>query len=243
MEPASCNSVVSNDTLPPSSSISLYLNCSGIRAWDCYLDRLSDYANCTGTLYPEKNFQDGLSVTTEFMYQNNAITYQDGLTTKTDFFTRVTLIVSSDNQEQYTICSAGCNDGDSWSFDIDLGPDLEYITQSNARWKVKGGWSIVFGPGSTIDGPPPANRTLSRMQNYLFRTESIGGVVTPTVCNKTTDKPWTVDQRIKVPYTAEYMMYTCIDDSNDDDSKAPFIYASTAGSAILVVVIMMAQFL
>ena len=38
-------------------------------------------------------------------------------------------------------------------------------------------------------------------------------------------------------------MYTCIDDSNDDDSKAPFIYASTAGSAILVVVIMMAQFL
>jgi hypothetical protein len=182
------------------------------------------------------------------MYQNNQVIYPDDLIIE---FTRVTLIVSDHN---ISYCGTGCNEGvnpvttdattpgSSWSFDVDLGPDLEYITsgtQSNARWKVKGGWSIFFGP-------PPARRTLSRMQNYLIRTESIGGVVTPTVCNKTTDKPWTVDQRIKVPYTAEYMMYSCVDDSNDDEdshSKAPFIYASTAGSAILVVVIMMAQFL
>jgi hypothetical protein len=102
-------------------------------------------------------------------------------------------------------------------------------------------WSIHFGP--------PASRTLtSRQQNYLIRTESIGGVVTSiTACNKTPDKPWTVDQRIKVPYTAEYMMYSCVgDDSLDDDddshSKAPFIYASTVVIAMFVV-IMMAQFL
>jgi hypothetical protein len=139
----------------------------------------------------------------------------------------------------------GCNEGDSWTFDIDLGPDLEYIpsgttTHSNARWKVKGGWSIHFGP-------PASHRTLTSRQNYLIRTESNGGVVNSTSCNKTTDKPWTVDQRINVPYTAEYMMYSCVDDSLDDDdddshSKAPFISASTVVIAMFVV-IMMAQFL
>jgi hypothetical protein len=227
---------VTNDILPPSSSISLYLNCSGIRAWDCYLNRLVDYANCTGTLNPDPGLSCGLlSVTTDFMYQNQAITYQDD---RTDEFTRVTLIVS-DSQIQ---CPAGCNEGDSWIFDIDLGPDLEYITSgtphSYARWKVKEGWSIHFGP--------PASRTLTSRQNYLIRTESIGGIVNSTACNKTTDKPWTVDQRINVPYTAEYMMYSCIDDSLDDDddshSKAPFISASTVVIAMFVV-IMMAQFL
>lgn len=239
MEPASCNSVVSNDILPPSSSTSLYLNCSGIRAWDCYLDRLADFATCTGTLYPPVGgWVGGLPVTTEFMYQNNAIiSFLDGPTESTEFFTRVTLIVSKDNQTIYNTYQ-GTNDGDSWDVDIDLGPDLEYITsgtQSNARWKVKGGWSIHL-----------ARRTLSRMQNYLIRTELIGGAVNQTNCNKTTvkriDMPFGSLGNISIPYpyqryTAKYMMYSCIDDSN-----ASCTFASTAGSAILVV-IMMALFL
>jgi hypothetical protein len=66
-----------------------------------------DYANCTGTLNPDPGLLSCglLSVTTEFMYQNYAITYQD----RTDEFTRVTLIIS-DSQIQ---CPAGCNEGDS----------------------------------------------------------------------------------------------------------------------------------
>lgn len=107
------------------------------------------------------------------MYQNNVI-YADDLIIE---FTQVTLIVSDVNSAQ---CGTGCNESDSWIFDIDLGPDLEYITsgtQYNARWKVEGGWSIHLGP--------PASRILTSWQNYLIRTESIGGVVTPTVCNKT----------------------------------------------------------
>lgn len=214
---------------------------------------LVDVATCTGTLYPPwEGWEGGLPVTTEFMYetnhntyqdvtwenvyQNNAITYQDGPTESTEFFSRVTLIVSKDNQKQDTISPHGTNDGDSWSFDIDLNsPGVLLGTQSFVQWKVKGGWSIH-----------PARRTLSRMQNYLLRTELIGGVVNETNCNKTTvkriDMPFGSLGNISIPYpyqryTAKYMMYSCIDDSN-----ASCTFASTAGSAILVV-IMMALFL